>query len=148
VFGVSLRTQAEFINYSDYVAFRNPRIAAVAQYELNDEPHAAVFNTGLRFADGRAKPALQAYAMPIYVRRVAGGVQVFGLVRSARGTGATVAIQNRLPRRHAAFRTVATVRTNRWGYLAKKLPSFGGRWRLVAGPVDARRFSRIASEGP
>jgi hypothetical protein len=148
VFGVSLRTQAQFINYSDYVAYRNPRIASVAQYELNDEPHAAVFNTGLRFADGRAKPALQAYAMPIYVQRIAGGVRVFGLVRSARGTGVAVAIQNRLGRRHATFRTVASVRTNRWGYLVKKLPSFGGRWRLVVGSGDARRFSRIASEGP
>jgi hypothetical protein len=147
-FGVSLRTQAQFINYSDYVAYRNPRIASVAQYELNDEPHAAVFNTGLRFADGRAKPALQAYAMPIYVQRIAGGVRVFGLVRNARGTGVAVAIQNRLGRRHATFRTVASVRTNRWGYLMKKLPSFGGRWRLVVGSGDSRRFSRIASEGP
>jgi hypothetical protein len=145
-FGVSLRQQAAYLNYSDYVAFRNPRIASVAQYELSDEPHVAVFNTGLSFADGRPKPALVAYAMPIYVQRLRSGVRVFGLVRAARGTGATVAIQNRLGRRGAVFRTVATVRSNRYGYLLAKLPSYGGRWRLVVGAGDARRFSRIATE--
>lgn len=145
-FGVSLRSQAAFLNYSDYVAFRNARIASVAQYELRDEPHVAVFNTGLAFADGRPKPALVAYAMPIYVQRLRSGVRVFGLVRAARGTGASVAIQNRLPRRGAVFRTVAVVRTNRYGYLLTQLPSYGGRWRLVAGSGDDRRFSRIATE--
>jgi hypothetical protein len=75
-------------------------------------------------------------------------VRVFGLVRAARGTGAAVAIQNRSGRRGATFRTVAVVRTNRWGYLLRKLPDYGGRWRLVVGSGDNRRFSRIAVEGP
>jgi hypothetical protein len=146
-FGVSLRVQAQFLNYSDYVAYRNPRIASVAQYELRDDPRVAVFNTGLCFASGRAKPALAAYAMPIYVEPVgSASVRVFGSVRAARGAGTTVAIQNRLGRRGATFRTVAVVQTNRWGYLVKRLPSYGGRWRLVVGSGDARRFSRIASE--
>jgi hypothetical protein len=147
-FGVSLRRQAEFLNYSDYVAFRNPRVASVAQYELQDEPHAAVFNTGLAFADGRPKPSLVAYAMPIYVVRVGSAVRVFGLVRAARGAGATVAIQNRLGRRGATFRSVAVMHTNRFGYLLTRLPAYGGRWRLVVGSGDERRFSRIASERP
>jgi hypothetical protein len=145
-FGVSLRAQAAFLNYSDYLAFRNPRVASVAQYELSDEPHVAVFNTGLTFADGRPKPALVAYAMPIYVQRLRSGVRVFGLVRAARGAGTTVVIQNRLARRGAVFRTVATLRTNRYGYLLTRLRSYGGRWRLVVGSGDERRFSRIATE--
>jgi hypothetical protein len=145
-FGVSLRAQAAYLYYSDYLAFRNPRGASVAPYELRDEPHVAVFNTGLSFADGRPKPALVAYAMPIYVDRLRSGVRVFGLVRSARGTGASVAIQNRLGRRGALFRTVAVARTNRYGYLLARLPSYGGRWRLVVGSGDDRRFSRIATE--
>jgi hypothetical protein len=118
----------------------------VAQYELSDEPHVAVFNTGLTFADGRPKPALVAYAMPIYVQRLRSGVRIFGLVRAARGAGTTVVIQNRLARRGAVFRTVATLRTNRYGYLLTRLRSYGGRWRLVVGSGDERRFSRIATE--
>jgi hypothetical protein len=129
-YGVSLSQQARYLNYSDWIAFRNPRIASVAQYELNDDPRVAVFNTGLRFAGGRPKPALAAYAMPIYVQRLGdGSARVFGLVRAARGTGATVAIQNR---RRGDFHTVAHVSTNRWGYLLARVRDYRGRWRLVA----------------
>jgi hypothetical protein len=141
-FGVSLRVQAQFLNYSDYVALRNPRIASVAQYELRDDPRVAVFNTGLCFADGRAKPALAAYAMPIYVERLGAGV--VGLVRAARGAGAHVVIQNR---RGSTFRNVAAVTTNRWGYLLTRVPDYRGRWRLVVGSGADRRVSRSALAG-
>jgi hypothetical protein len=140
-FGVSLRQQAQYLNLADYMAFRNPRIASVAQYELNDDPRVAVFNTGLRFAGGRPKPALAAYALPIYVQRLAGGgARIFGLVRAARGSGTTVAVQNR---RSHGFRTVAHVQTNRWGYLLARVRDYRGRWRLVAGG----RVSRTAPAG-
>jgi hypothetical protein len=138
-YGVSLQLQARYLNYSDWIAFRNPRIASVAQYELNDDPRVAVFNTGLRFAGGRPKPALAAYALPIYVQRLSdGGARIFGLVRGARY--ATVQIQNR---RSTSFRTVSVVRTNRWGYLLARVPGYRGQWRLVAGS----RVSRTALEG-
>jgi hypothetical protein len=143
-FGVSLRVQAQFLNYSDYVAFRNPRIASVAQYELRDDPRIAVFNTGLCFANGRAKPALSAYAMPIYVERLAAGARIFGLVRAARGAGARVVIQNR---RGSIFRNVATVTTNRSGYLLTRMPDYRGRWRLVVGSGADRHVSRTALAG-
>jgi hypothetical protein len=143
-FGVSLARQAQYLNYSDYVAFRNPRVASVAQYELRDDPRVAVFNTGLAFADGRPKPALAAYAMPIYVERLGAGARVFGLVRAARGTGVRVEIQNR---RRSTFRTVATVRTNRWGYVLARVPDYRGRWRLAVGSGADRRYSRSALEG-
>jgi hypothetical protein len=143
-YGVSLRRQAEFLNYSDYVAFRNPRVASVAQYELRDDPHIAVFNTGLCFAGGKPKPSLGAYAMPIYVERVGSGARVFGLVRAARGAGATVTLENRLG---STFRRVAVVRTNRWGYLLTRMPDYRGRWRLVVGSGADRRVSRTALAG-
>jgi hypothetical protein len=144
-YGVSLQQQAVYLNYSDYVAYRNPRIASTAQYELNDDPHQAVFNTGLRFKDGRPKPALAAYALPIYVARVGGGgARIFGLVRSVRGAGVSVAIQNR---RRTTFRTVGRVTTNRWGYLLARVPDYRGRWRLVVGTGAERRVSRSALAG-
>jgi hypothetical protein len=144
-YGVSLAQQARYLNYSDWIAFRNPRIASVAQYELNDDPRVAVFNTGLRFAGGRPKPALAAYALPIYVQRLGdGSARVFGLVRAARGTGATVAIQNR---RRAGFHAVVHARTNRWGYLLARVRDYRGRWRLVVGSGAERRVSRTALAG-
>src|SRR5439155_18032411 len=95
-YGVSLASQAQFLNYSDYVAYRNARVASVAQFELRDDPNVGVFNTGLRFANGRAKPALEAYALPIYVARASSTtVRVFGLARFAHGGSVSVAIQHR-----------------------------------------------------
>jgi hypothetical protein len=143
-FGVSLRHQAEYLNRSDYMAFLNPRIASVAQYELRDDPRVGVFNTGLCFAGGRPKPALAAYAMPIYVTHLAGGhVRIFGLVRAARGSPVSVAIQHRA-RGGRAFRTVARATTNRSGYLLVRLRDLGGRWRLASGTGSGARYSRVS----
>jgi hypothetical protein len=49
------------------MAWRNPRIRSVAQYELFDERALGAFQTGLRFASGRPKPSLAAYRLPIWV---------------------------------------------------------------------------------
>jgi hypothetical protein len=66
------------------------------------------------------------------------------LVRSVRGAGVSVAIQNR---RRTTFRTVARVTTNRWGYLLARVPDYRGRWRLVVGTGAERRVSRSALAG-
>jgi hypothetical protein len=144
-FGLSVARQAEYLNESDYMAYMNPRVASVAQYELRDDPHVNVFNTGLCFKDGRPKPALAAYALPIWVAHIGGAqVRVFGLVRSARGSPVNVAIQHRA-RGASVFHTVARATTNRWGYLLVRLRDLGGRWRLQVGSGAAARFSRVAA---
>ncbi len=144
-FGLSLGMQAAYLNEADYVAFRNPRIASVAQYELRDDPRVGVWNTGLLFADGRPKPALRAYALPIHVRHAGRGrVSIFGLVRKARGTPVRVAIEHRGGGR-TEFRTVARVTTNRWGDLLVRLRDMGGRWRLAVGSGPSARYSRVAT---
>jgi hypothetical protein len=109
-FGVSLADQARYLNYADYVAFLNPRIASVAQYGLRDDAASGGFNTGLRFASGRAKPSLAAYALPVYVVRTHGGHgRIFGQVRGA-GAGANVDVQQRESGR-GKFQTVAQLQT-------------------------------------
>lgn len=131
-FGVSPARQAAYINESNWIAYRSRRVHSIAQYELVDEPDAAVFNTGLRFTDGRAKPALAAFRMPIWVDRARRGVTVFGQVRPGL-RGETVRIQFR--RRHGHYRTLARVllRNNR-GYLVRHFRARAGYWRLVWAP--------------
>jgi hypothetical protein len=143
-FGVTLGQQAEYINYADYLAYRNPRIASVAQYELRDDRSGSGFNTGLRFANGRPKPALAAYALPIYVTKSGRThVAVFGLARSAASLPATVEVQARATSR-SKFRALAHVRTNSAGYFFTRLPAAGRYWRLALATADGSRLSRIA----
>jgi hypothetical protein len=133
-FGVSLGTQARYINQADWLAYRDSRVRAVSQYELNDPPEQDQFNTGLRKTDGSAKPSLAAYRLPIWVSRG----RVWGQVRAA--SGGTAEIQWRSSSKKA-FKTYKTVNLNSRGYFDQKVSRRGGQWRLVSG-ADA---SRIAS---
>ena len=140
-FGVSLSEQARYINYADLIAYLNPRVASVAQYTLRDDPAQAGFNTGLRFAKGRAKPALAAYALPIWVMKThSGHGRIFGQVRAAGGQSVTVAVQHRAGSK-ARFVTVADVQTNASGYFLQRFPRIGGQWRLKRGS----HYSRVAT---
>jgi hypothetical protein len=83
--GVHPVRQAEYLNVAQRMAYEHPRITAETQFILRDvEPRAqyrgqrrrlaqywGTWQSGLLFADGRAKPALFAYAMPIDVRAAA-----------------------------------------------------------------------------
>jgi hypothetical protein len=121
--------QAVYLNEADYMAWRDPRVRSVAQFLLFDAkadpryPPTAfnywdTFQTGLLYADtgqpnsGRAKPALSAYRLPIWLpsTRVAGGGKLFvwGQLRAAPdGTRVHARIQWR--RRGGKYRTIATV---------------------------------------
>ena len=144
-FGVTLARQAEYLNWADWIAYRNPRVAAVGQYELRDDPTPGGFNTGLRFASGKPKPALAAYALPIWVARSGPAhVRVFGLARSAHTLPATVEIQAASTRK-GRFATVATVTTSAHGYFVTRLRNAGSYWRLALVDVPRTRFSRIAN---
>ena len=63
----ALALQPAYINQSDWMAYRDRRVRAVAQYKLVDEAPLSSFQSGLRFLDGRAKPAYDAYQLPIWV---------------------------------------------------------------------------------
>jgi hypothetical protein len=153
LFGVSLEQQAAYLNESDWMAFRDRGVRAVAQYELRDEGPLAGFQTGLRFADGRAKPSFDAYRLPIWVTRVPGPparVHVWGHVRPASDDALeTVEIQ-RAAVGSDAFTTVRTVRTtNRKGFVLTTVRGSGGSWRLRWTPSDGGPavVSRVAGVG-
>ena len=137
-FGVSLARQAEWINESDYIAYRDSRVRSVSQYELFDEPDLSVFQTGLRFVGGGPKPSLDAYRLPIWVTRHGSGVSVWGQVRPADGTPQQVTIQNGSKR----FKDVKTVTTAASGYFTVNLPRQAGRkWRLSWNGFTSRAAS-------
>ena len=126
--------QAAYLNQSDWMAWRDPRVRSVAQYKLVDDVSPASFQSGLRFADGRAKPGYAAYRLPIWVTRR----QIYGQLRPARnGTRQVVRIQVR--RRGGAFRTVKTVTVrSRRGHFVTRLPRRAGTWRLAWGSLVSR----------
>jgi hypothetical protein len=118
---VSPTTAAYYLNWSEYLSWRNPRVASYAQYLLDDPmPHGnrAGFATGLLTDKGMPKATYYAYRLPVYMPktllrrgRAAG---VWGDVRPAHfveldgGQVPTVAIQLQ---RHGRgpFMTITTV---------------------------------------
>ena len=124
--GVSLAKQVEYRAISERIAWNNPRVAAFSQYLLRDSDPTGPrqyggFESGLRFADGRPKPSLPAFRLPLAARRVGSKVSIWGLVRPATGpTTATITYADR----GSSFRTLRTVQTDSHGYF-----TFTSNWR-------------------
>jgi hypothetical protein len=129
-FGVSLATQARYLNQADWIAYRDSRIRSVSQYELNDPPEVDQFNTGLRKTNGDAKPSLAAYQLPIWVS----SKRVWGQVRAG---GSSADLQWRASSKKS-WKTYKTVSLNAAGYFDVKVSRSGGLWRLVSGASAGR----------
>jgi hypothetical protein len=99
------------MDLSEWIAFRNRRVASYAQYTLRDNPF---WQSGLRFEDGSPKPGVyDAFRMPVLVRSLGGNaVEVFGGLRSA--SGGTANVESRPP--GGRYRTRGSVALNRAGY--------------------------------
>src|SRR4051812_21798642 len=139
IFGVRATLQPAYINQSDWMAYRDPRARAVAQYKLVDEAALSSFQSGLRFVDGRAKPAYGAYRLPIWVSGRGSRLRVYGQVRPAPdSTPQVVQIQSG-PRRGGAFTTVKTltVRSRKGQFLAR-VERRPGVWRLLWNGLTSR----------
>jgi hypothetical protein len=136
--GVSYEAQAEYLNFFDWVASRDPRVRSVSQYKLVDDPNVVAFQTGLRrFGSLDAKPALTAYQLPIWVARRGRFVRVYGQVRPARRARVRVALE-------VDGRVV-----HRWrvaGQFVRRVAYRPGGWRLVwTRPDGSVLASRVAS---
>jgi hypothetical protein len=102
--GVTPALAAYYLNWSEYISWRDPRMRSYDQYQLTD-PTAGRFASGLEFVNGTPKPALNAYRMPLYLpvthAQRGRGLEVWGCARPAefakQRTGRTqvVAIQLR-----------------------------------------------------
>ncbi len=76
-----------YLNWAEYLSWRDPRIASWDQYQLPD-PRRGNFATGLLFADGTPKALYYAYRLPVFmpVKTASQGhaLEVWGEVRPAR----------------------------------------------------------------
>ena len=118
---VSPPTAAYYLNWSEYVSWKNPRVASYAQYLLDDPQPvdgSAGFASGLFTASGAPKATYAAYRLPLYLPRTSlrsnRAAEVWGCVRPAHFMALdtdevqTVAIQLQ-PDGHGPFQTLATV---------------------------------------
>lgn len=128
--------QAALINEKEEFAYRYSRLKSHSQYQLYDDPARpgppavkwSGFQTGLRFANGREKPAFDAYRFPIVVRKsTRGKVLIWGRVRA--GTGArSVQLQRKSG---GGFKKAGgRITTNSLGYFSVKKSS--GSYRFEA----------------
>jgi hypothetical protein len=81
--GVSFRKQAEFINHSEFMAARDPRVRTLSQFLLRDggAPIGLTFQTGLRTREGQRKPAYDAYRLPLWVSGKGAHRRIWGVAR-------------------------------------------------------------------
>jgi hypothetical protein len=113
-----------FMGLSEWLTWRNPRVASHAQYLLYDDAPSGSgfsrysgFQTGIRFSNRKAKPGVYtAYRLPFFVRRAGSRkVEVWGGVRAA-GKGRRVTIQSRRGKR---WRKLGTATTAKRGYFRR-----------------------------
>lgn len=152
---VSPRTAAYYLNWSEYISWRDPRIASFDQYQLRDPTPTASnlggWSTGLLTYHGAQKPAYDAWRLPLYLpvtsTRRGRSLEVWGCARpayfartDAGGGPQSVQLEFQAGSR-GAFTALATVPvTNRYGYfdLRVKFPSSG----------TARLEYRYPAKGP
>ena len=141
----SLSRQAALINEKEEYSYRYWRLKSHSQYLLYDDPARpgslsakwSGFQTGLRFASGKKKPAYNAYRFPIVVQAArAAACYVWGRVRPGVGP--------RFVRLYSA-RAAASARGSRGRIRAATSASGGariGRYRFRAYNVGTARVLR------
>ncbi len=139
--GVPVAKQAEYQAIAEHIAYENPRVAAFSQYLLRDDTpkgrsHVA-FQTGLEYANGKAKPLFSAFPVPLAVSRHGHGYSLWGLVRPAgEATTLTVEAQRRGSRRWSVLAQVHTNSRGYWTMLSNvQASSWRVRWTSPEGTV-------------
>ncbi len=153
---VSPSTAAYYINWAEYISWRDPRIMSTMQYLLGDPEPASLstdyggFASGLLTFNGTPKPTYDAYRLPLYlpVTTTTNGrsLEVWGCARPAHvaaidtGNPQLVEIQFQ-PSSGGPFKTVQTLAvTDPHGYFDTRVVfDSSGRVRLSWSypPVDA-----------
>jgi hypothetical protein len=134
-----LRRAASLMDLSEWIAFRNRRVASYSQYTLRDDE---AWQGGLRFANGQAKRGVYAaFSLPVFVRSLGGNaVEVFGGGRGA-SPGASAQIESKAP--GASYRSLGSAAVNSAGYFRRVFRLNGAsrhRFRVTLG--DDRRVKK------
>jgi hypothetical protein len=124
IFGTPLKKAASFMDASEWIAFRNSRVAAYSQYTLYDDPPRggsgvlrwSSWQAGIYFRNGKRKPyVFDAFRLPLLVRQLGGNrVEIWG---GRRIPGETASIAVKAP--GAAYRSLGTAAVNQAGYFRR-----------------------------
>jgi hypothetical protein len=128
--GVQPKIQSRWLQQAAYVAWSDPRVKCLVQYEWEDEPLAfrglgpkayAGWQSGLMYASGRPKPALAGFRNPFWIavepkRAMA---TFWGQVRPS--SAHTVTLLRRA-RAGAPWRQIAVITTDARGYWSRRIP--------------------------
>ena len=127
--GVSLTQQAEYNAIAEHMAFVNTRVRSFSQYLLGDDkPRKARsrveryggFESGLRRANGKAKPSYDAFRLPLAAEAYGPSDVLWGRVRpSATKTQVTILASRRKGKPFKPLRTVQTNTRGVYGLRAK-----------------------------
>ena len=114
VAGVPIAQAPLYLNWAEYLSWRDPRIRSYDQYQLTDPPAgSSQFDTGLEFSNGVPKPTLAAFRLPIYLPATHASkgtaLSVWGCVRPARYTRLPQRVRIELRSGNGASKVVATV---------------------------------------
>jgi hypothetical protein len=153
---VSFQRQAEYRSYSERIAYYNTRVAAFSQYLLTDDlPREGVsadlrysgFESGLRTSNGKAKPSLEGFRLPLVAKASKGSskVTLWGIARPAKGATKVTVQQHDAGH---SWRTLATVTTNSRGVWTRRAARGGVkrewrvRWTDASGKQDTGPATR------
>jgi Cellulase (glycosyl hydrolase family 5) len=149
--GVSLAKQAAYLAISEHMAYVNPRVAAFSQYLLSDDPPRSDgyryggFESGLRSADGKAKPAYEGFRLPLAVEIYGTSDVLWGLVRPQRAVSSVTV--ERKPK-GASWQKLKTLNTTSTGvYSLKTTHRSGQTYRVKWTAPDGKTYTGPAVQG-
>jgi hypothetical protein len=145
--GIPLGDHANWLAKAERMTWLDDRVVAHTQFQMKDDPprpkfgrgdprYWGTYQAGLRFRDGRAKPAYDAYRLPFDApTRVAPGepLRVWGLVRAAaNGDSTRVQLEHRAPGSDAFVPVGDPVFVyDSRGYFETEAPRLTGTWRFT-----------------
>ena len=142
--GVSLARQAEYLAVAERIAYANPRVRSFSQYLLRDDPRRedgsyGGFETGLRTARGRKKPAYEGFRLPLAAADYGRSDVLWGRVRPYAGRTQVTILAARRGRSFKPLRTVATNSVGVFGLRNRHVD--GQRYRVRWTSPDGATFT-------
>jgi hypothetical protein len=147
--GAPLKRAAAFMDESEWIAFRNPRVASYSQYTLFDDPPRpgsgvlrwSSWQAGLHFLNGKRKPYVyDAFRLPVFVRALSGNrVEIFGGRRTL--SSGAVQIESKAP--GASYRSLGTAEVGQTGYFKRVFKVNGAGRRKYRVTLDG--ITRVKS---
>ena len=142
--GVSPARQAEYLAIAERIAYANPRVKSFSQYLLRDDERRddgsyGGFETGLRTAAGRKKPAYEAFRLPLAVANYGRSHVLWGRVRMSRAPTQVTVLSARRGQRFTALATVTTNAVGAFGLRTRHVR--GQRYRLQWTSPEGRTYT-------